>query len=122
MHIHNYYINFEEEGEYVIARRGKIKTNLQGKMYLELYEVEGYEDKKLKIKINDYISNTLQNLRCAYVKVICKDATKNFVDVREVERSTSHSCDDDVIEYLDNLIYEKEEELDILYEVRDRVC
>lgn len=125
MYAINKYIRFNEEGESFICRRGKIKQNTRGKLYLEVWDVPGLEGKH-KIKINDYISNTLQNTRCAYVNVICKDVDKQFVDIREadVENSfrrsySSHVEDDDLVEYIDRRIEENEEDLERLYRLRE---
>ncbi len=128
MYSRNKYIRFEETGESFTCRRGVIKQNAHNKLYLEVYDVSTLPEGKYKLKINDYLSNSMQNIRCAYIEVVCKDVERQYVDIHEasmidhadvVKSHYKHTSTVDLSEYIERKIEEKEEELEYLEQMRD---
>ena len=93
MRIENSWIRFEENGERITGKKGRIRTNRNDKLYFELLEVEG--EGTCRININDYLSNRINHLDAEYVTIICKDHTRNFVEVREADEHPSWIVHDD---------------------------
>lgn len=87
MRIENSWIRFEENGERITGKKGRIRTNSNDKLYFELLEVEG--EGTCRININDYLSNRINHLDAEYVTIVCKDHTRNFVEVREADEHPS---------------------------------
>lgn len=93
MRIENSWIRFEENGERITGKKGRIRTNRNDKLYFELLEVEG--EGTCRININDYLSNRINHLDAEYVTIVCKDHTRNFVEVREADEHPSWLVHDD---------------------------
>ena len=93
MRIENSWIRFEENGERITGKKGRIRTNRNDKLYFELLEVEG--EGTCRININDYLSNRINHLDAEYVTIVCKDYTRNFVEVREADEHPSWIVHDD---------------------------
>lgn len=93
MRIENSWIRFEENGERITGKKGRIRTNRNDKLYFELLEVEG--EGTCRININDYLSNRINHLDAEYVTIVCKDYTRNFVEVREADEHSSWIVHDD---------------------------
>lgn len=83
MRIENSWIRFDENGERISGKKGKIKKNRNDKLYFELEDVDG--EGTCRININDYVSNCINRLDAEYVTIICKDHTRNFVEVVDAE-------------------------------------
>ena len=84
MYIKNTFIHFTKNGETLTARRGKIKTDKHQSFFIELYDVDGM-DKKLRLHINDYLVEILNDISTDYIEVECKDAQRNFVKIYPLE-------------------------------------
>lgn len=82
MRIENSWIRFEENGERITGKKGKIKKNRNDKLYFEV-DVDG--EGICRINVNDYLANRIMHLTTEYVTIYCKDYTRNFVEVQEAD-------------------------------------
>ena len=92
MRIENSWIRFEENGERITGKKGKIKKNRNDKLYFEIHEVNG--EKVVRINVNDYIAQRINEIDTDYVTLRCKDASRNFVEVKPAEHPAWDVHDD----------------------------
>lgn len=80
MIINKTWVRFEKNGEELIGRKGKIKTDKHQSLFLEVHDVFDDGD-TIRVHINDFLVNILLRIESEYVRVVCKDASRNFVSI-----------------------------------------
>ena len=135
MKIERTWVHFDENGETIVGRKGKIKTDTHQSLFLELHDVQEKGD-TIRLHINDYLCNILSHIETDFVRVICKDASRNFVNIYPYEayeqpcdvfdevssllrREELLSASADLIRFRNNLKYTDEYIDELLYELQE---